>query len=520
MKEFELKDALAANFSISKSADKICDELRLLLGLQYRYTTARLAIGRALAEPSLPEPEPDAQGRPIKGDLLFGSNDIPLWAGVIFSHFEKYSSSAIDYSLETLQKAARRYWNRGAHLLWQDWQEAADGNPDGNYAKFIEILITRRAMLPAHADLRGGVLPEGAGATANPDFRFPYKPAPVDLKLGRDSESGSDFLWRANGKGYSPNVAIMGQAGSGKTRTMLELVKQAHAKSGAPVILLDLGKGDLADNRELAETIKAQVIRVPEQAIPLDMFAGSNSSDEAASDMALQFRESFVKVMMNRPGGVQLEAVKDGIKPLLKNRTKITLQDIERSIRNHFETAEVNPGIINSTLSDLNERELFTPTQSPQEFFSKSWIITFGTAQPLTKKLGAFLVLDALNNFLKRLDQAPTDSDGNRALRLILAIDEAKTILDAKHDALGTAMRLHRSKGLMVQLASQSPDDYDGASDDYLENIGLPICFKTNARSGEVLNNMFRSRPNFASLSVGTCLTIKDSKAIKVQAFD
>jgi hypothetical protein len=81
-------------------------------------------------------------------------------------------------------------------------------------------------------------------------------------------------------------------------------------------------------------------------------------------------------------------------------------------------------------------------------------------------------------------------------------------------------MRLHRSKGLMVQLASQSPDDYDGASDDYLENIGLPICFRTNARSGEVLKNMFKSKPNFSGLPVGTCLTLLDGKATKVQAFE
>ena len=46
MKEFDLKDALAANFSISKSADKMCDELRIYLDLPYRYTIARLAIGR------------------------------------------------------------------------------------------------------------------------------------------------------------------------------------------------------------------------------------------------------------------------------------------------------------------------------------------------------------------------------------------------------------------------------------------------------------------------------------------
>lgn len=71
----------------------------------------------------------------------------------------------------------------------------------------------------------------------------------------------------------------------------------------------------------------------------------------------------------------------------------------------------------------------------------------------------------------------------------------------------------------MVTLASQSPDDYDGAGDDYLENIGLPICFKTNADSTKVLQNMFRGKVNFSALPLGVCLTLKENKPVKVQTF-
>jgi DNA sulfur modification protein DndE len=67
---------------------------------------------------------------------------------------------------------------------------------------------------------------------------------------------------------------------------------------------------------------------------------------------------------------------------------------------------------------------------------------------------------------------------GHRAIRAVLAVDEARHLLASRHKALSDNIRLHRSKGLMVALASQSPDDYDGAGDDHLENIGLPICFQ------------------------------------------
>lgn len=70
-------------------------------------------------------------------------------------------------------------------------------------------------------------------------------------------------------------------------------------------------------------------------------------------------------------------------------------------------------------------------------------------------------------------------------------------------------------------MASQSPDDYDGQSDDYMEQIGLPVCFKTNATSTAVLNNMFKSRRglNFSALEPGICLTVLNGTPSRVEAF-
>ncbi|MDP2795434.1 MAG: hypothetical protein Q8O25_15365 [Sulfurisoma sp.] len=120
---------------------------------------------------------------------------------------------------------------------------------------------------------------------------------------------------------------------------------------------------------------------------------------------------------------------------------------------------------------------------------------------------------------VKRIPEAATDGEGNRAIRIVLAVDEARHLLASKHLALSDCIRLHRSKGLVVTLASQSPDDYDGAGDDYLENIGLPICFTTNAKSNQVLQNMFKGRVSFATLPKGVCLTLKNGRSLKVRAF-
>jgi hypothetical protein len=102
---------------------------------------------------------------------------------------------------------------------------------------------------------------------------------------------------------------------------------------------------------------------------------------------------------------------------------------------------------------------------------------------------------------------------------MAIAIDEAEPLLKMKHDGLSKMVRLHRSHGLTVMMASQSPDDYAGQSDDYMEQIGLPICFRTNATSTAVLNNMFKAKQNFSALEPGTCLTVIENTTRKVKAF-
>lgn len=433
-----------------------------------------------------------------------------MWVGLLFTHLKKTDPRA-ELSLATLQDLVKRHWNRGISLLMEDWDEAGE-----DYNRFVDVLVRRRANLPE----TGGVSPvvttlsgEDGWETAGGD------PVPVLVDLGREVDTDEPFRWTVNGVGYAPHVAVMGQAGAGKTRTMLEMLLQVRKQSGAPVILLDLGKGDLANRHDFIKAIGARVLRVPEEPVPLDMFHGSDESDLTASDAIMGFRDSFAKVMQSKAGAVQLEIIKDALRPLFSRRKNISLDDISQTLRDFYDDRNLKTDSVISTISDLTERTIFQPEMPPSRFFSQSWIITFANAHDTQKNLAAYLLLDALNTFLKRTPEAPQDAQGHRAIRAVLAVDEARHLLASRHKALSDNIRLHRSKGLMVALASQSPDDYDGAGDDYLENIGLPVCFKTNAVSNQVLQNMFRGKVSFAALPAGVFMTVKDSKPIKVRAF-
>lgn len=509
MSNMSLEQVLLAGFQTSGDADKQTEQLRSSLGLSAKNRIARLAIGRSLAEASYPTGSLDGAGKAIKGDVLFGLNELPLWVGLLFTHLQKTDPRA-ELTLATLQDLVKRHWDRGITLLMEDWDEAGE-----DYHRFIEILVRRRANLPE----TGGVSPV---ASVNEDDSWEVSsrdPAPVLVNLGREVDTDAPFRWTVNGVGYSPHVAVMGQVGSGKTRTMLEMLVQVRKQSGAPIILLDLGKGDLANRQDFIQAIGARVLRVPEEPIPLDMFYGSDDSDLTASDAIIGFRDSFAKVMQSKAGAVQLESMRDALRPLFARRKQIALEDIRQTLRDFYDDRNLRTDSVISTINDLTERVIFNPTMSPAKFFSQSWIITFANAHDTQKNLAAYMLLDALNTFLKRTPEAPQDAQGHRAIRAVLAVDEARHLLASRHKALSDNIRLHRSKGLMVALASQSPDDYDGAGDDYLENIGLPICFKTNAASNQVLQNMFRGKVSFASLPTGVFMTTKDSKPIKVKAF-
>lgn len=390
-------------------------------------------------------------------------------------------------------------------LLQQDWLEA------GDYAKFVELLITRRAALPIDI----GVASSGERQAQHAWLA----PKPVRLELGQDKDSGELTSWIINGQGYSPNVAIMGQSGSGKTRMMLKLLKQLHEQIGVPVLLIDAGKDELADRADLAKKLEATVLKIPSQAIPLDMFSGSTTSVEAARDVTVAFRESLDKALKDGLTDNQKMRVLEGLKPLFGKRKQVAMPDIKQAMDRYYENNSVKQDRVVTILNELCQYKLFEPEMSPAEFFGQSWILTFGGAPAESRRLSVFLLFDALHRYLQTLPESPMDAENHRAIYMAVAVDEARPLLEAKHDGLSRMVRLHRSHGLTVFMASQSPDDYAGQSDDYMEQIGLPICFKTNATSTAVLNNMFKSKPNFASLESGTCLTVIENSTRKVRAF-
>ncbi|ANT54815.1 DndE family protein [Mesorhizobium amorphae] len=107
---FQLGDIIRADFRTSRDADGLNTTLMKKFGFQYRYQPARLAIALSLRIPALPKDMPDGAGKPIKGDILFGSDEaeLALWVALVVQH-----SHAIPMSRRSFQELVGSHWHRG-----------------------------------------------------------------------------------------------------------------------------------------------------------------------------------------------------------------------------------------------------------------------------------------------------------------------------------------------------------------------------------------------------------------------
>lgn len=499
----DMNELFSTHFSVSTEAAELTRKLKRDLGFESNYEVARLAMGLSMGQEVYPDKKGTGSAGTIRGNILFGKEDYPLWVGLLVTNYLQFHPNEEDtISMVTLQSAVRAHWDNGVRIMNALWEQCGE-----NENTFWEKIIRSYTDLPDIVQQTDTYSPSTSSLTSTTGA--------IRLVLGKILKKNGrmeDFVHELNANGYAPHIAIMGQAGSGKTRVMTLILRQIKKQTQCPIILLDLGKGELARNTDLIKFLGASILSVPEQPIPLDMFHVADLSDSNMTTAAMEnFRDAFTQVA-GKLGPKQSDNIAEALLPLFRSHRKITFQKIKETIEVYYDDNGLSKDSVTSTINSLTLRELFRPELSPDEFFRKSWVITFANARTEVKTFAICLLLSALDFYLKGQPEAALDINGYRSLHLVLAIDEARELLGMNHVGLANNIRLHRSKGLSVILVSQSPDDYDGKKDDYLENIGLPICLKTNAASPRTLKNLFKGDINFASLRPGTCYSV-DAKA-------
>jgi Cdc6-like AAA superfamily ATPase len=504
----DLMELARTDFRTTRQADELNSRFQKLLGSPHRYGPARLALGISLSDPSPLAPldaNADDVGKPIKGEQLFGTAaDLATWIALLVER----SAFTGDVVKRDFQAAVAAHWHRGTSVMWQAWKSC-----DNDFDQFMVHVMQRAGLKETgEASLRdGGSEPQNFG--------------PIDLTLGNpgiDLVSNQRVGWRMNARGVSPHIALMGTLGTGKTRLANDFIAQIRKQApGCGFVVFDMGKGDLAGNASLVESLEATVVRPPKAAVPLDVLSLGDESETTLLDAARRFRDSFARAPVSRLGAKQQDAVREGTIRALRRSSPATLLKVKEAMRELYDEQKRQSDIVTATLNELCDYSLFTPQLSPAAFFKRNWIIDVHEADEMTQRLVVYMILDAIDVFLTRLSDSPLDAEYNRALRLVVVIDEARKLLGSNHPSLINIVRTARSKGGAVMFITQSPDDFVAEEENFLENIGLALSFRTNAQSA-ALRAVLGEKVDLGGLPNGICVTrLPDRRgSLRVRAWE
>lgn len=465
----------AVRFCPDSDTDALNDEFMIRLGMPHRYQPARLAISRSLSIPDIPPAVETKSSRTITGDTLFGSNEyLSVWIALIVEHA---GDANIDKA--RLIELVASHWRRGIMLLDSEWQKS-----EQSMANFLNRLVDAAEIprnLPAGTSQLGGTHAGDIGGFSNDLITVPIGDVSEDVATKEKIE------WQLNGAGGSPHSAIMGAVGSGKTRTAVSMLRSIHEQDpNVPLIAFDF-KGDLGGGTgtyQVDEMFGARIISPPREPIPLNVLTLHSNEELDISNAAMHFRDAFSNLKGTRLGDRQRDAVYEAARQALSANSPCELQHILNTLVSTYEEREMREDGAVSTMRELCRFPLFNPELDLASFFRQSWLINLPSDVPDdSRKIVVNLVLNALDRYLNSLADTDINADGIRGLRVLCVVDEAHKILSGKLPSLSNLIRMSRSKGGSIMLISQSPDDFSGEEDEFLNEMGLVVAFATNASS-------------------------------------
>lgn len=128
-----LGDLLRTDFRTSAEGDALNTKLLKDLGLDYRYQPARLAISVSMVDPKPPSNPPEFLGKPIRGETLFGAEEVEigLWVALLVEH-----AGLEQLSRRDVIDLVAGHWQRGARILVRR-VERWDGTPHALVAELM-----------------------------------------------------------------------------------------------------------------------------------------------------------------------------------------------------------------------------------------------------------------------------------------------------------------------------------------------------------------------------------------------
>jgi DNA sulfur modification protein DndE len=467
----------------SQASWDLIDTLKRVWDMRVNYAPIRIAIGRSLLSGDLPSTDNYQIGeRAIDTQQVFsggGTDYTSMYHALIVQRHARILSD--DEFLHTV----KAHVDHGFELIARDTRDFKNTDDYVNYlVELVQAGLENRSNQPAPT------IEQVPGFSGRLNLQ-------IGCIAGTDELVSVDFNRRTNNY-----LAVTGKPGSGKTQFVKDLIAQIRKQSnfGVNFIFFDYAKGDVADDKDFVEATRAEVIRLPEQSLPVNPFARVNVSSEMSIRLAAQEFADLIRGVEKQMGIVQGErlykAILQGFDTMRGTTPpfpdfEIIKQEIDTE---YFIVNNLKPDTLTEVMRQLSDFRIFANTNDSNVWNSLTDRTVIIDLHGLTV-LREMTVSLVLNTLYRELIAMPDSQvvDGTREMRTIIVIDEAHHFLkDKRRNAiLERLIREIRSKGASVFLMSQSPDDYDQPDFDFAELLEFIFLLQSNAGATKFLQNAF-----------------------------
>jgi hypothetical protein len=459
---------MSRRFKTSPEANAKLTELQRFSGFR-DHVLSRIALSVSL---SIQEPPPLVEvskkgGKELRGETFFripgeptGGWFLPYFTALVVEHHGRPLERE-----DEIGPLIEAHWERGIAELHRLVQER------GTWAGALQHLARHAA----------GQRRQSASPLPMPSSKG--KVSALTVEVGHPIKGGDPLRVTFNdAKAWNnPHIAIAGMSGTGKTQFAKQVISGMVRASGGAThfIFLDYAKGDVSSDTAFVRATGAKVFTLPGDILPISPFKLPHYSEEACRLAAEDKRECYRQLITGlgpKQEGRLADAIFDSYE--CREGDPHTVPDFDRVrevLLERYAQDELGEDILTEVFRRLTTYKLFWSRNSnvkPVDRLTQvNWIIDIHSLSGL-QEIVAFTVIEQLYREMRLLPDAPVDPEtGLRETRCILALDEAHHYLPKKNKFLQGLIREGRSKGIVILLLSQSPDDFEQKDFDYTEQL-------------------------------------------------
>jgi len=315
----------------------------------------------------------------------------------------------------------------------------------------------------------------------------------LSLRIGLDRATEEPFSINFNkfDEHSNSHIGVVGTTGSGKTYFIKYLLTKLREASefDTNFVFFDY-KGDVFGDKKFTRGTRAEVLRVMQHAIPINIFRGKEKKTNAERIVQI------VKSVEANIGKVQEDKLYNAIVNAYEDTagSPSSYPDFN-SVREQLNLIDPKPDSLTSVFRPLTEHNLFAARDMSlwDSLLNRTVIIDIHDL-PACKELCVFLVLNEMYQQLKALGNSRENMNSNtREMRTVIVIDEAHHFLKNKKRVgiLESMIREIRSMGASVILLSQSPDDFDQSDFNFMELLEFVYVLGCTPKSSKFLKQYF-----------------------------